>query len=767
LAWTALAAVIGVLLLAVAGVLLRRAEVRRMADTFGELAVAKERGSHRAQLQYPQIDLSACIGCGACVRACPEDGVLGLVHGQAAVIHGARCVGHGLCASACPVSAIRVTLGDVSRRDDIPVLTDQLEAHGVPGLFLAGEVTGYALIRTAIAHGAAVAAEVACRIGAPAARAVPARPRAVRATIGGGGPAAPDRDAAAEQPADVLDLCIVGAGPSGIACSLGAQERGLRFLTLEQEELGGTVAKYPRRKLVMTQPVELPLHGVIDRTQMEKEELVQLWRSLVHGHRLPIRTGEELVALHRDEAGVFTVETRRHRYRARHVCLALGRRGTPRKLGVPGEELPKVAYGLVDAQSYQRRRILVVGGGDSAVEAALGLAAQRGNEVTLSYRKAAFFRLKARNESNLREAVAARRLRVVYESDVKRIERDRVVLEIQREGAPPQVQELANDDVFVLAGGVAPFKLLGQAGVSFDPALRPAAEAGVAQGPGLLRALCVGLALALAALLWVAAFRGYYTAAPRERALSAQHELLRPSGPLGLSFAFGACLLIVANLLYLLRRSRFGKWIAGSLQDWLSCHVVTGVLALLLAALHGAMAPRSTIGGHAFLCLCVLVATGAVGRYFYSFVPKAANGRDLALEEVQARLAALSSEWDVAARGFGQRVRDAMQELVARRHWQRTFAQRVAGLLTDRLRVVAALRRLRALGRAEGIPKPQLARILHLVKRAQRIAQAAAHYEDLRGLLASWRFLHRWVAAVMVFLIVLHVAVALRYGEVF
>lgn len=760
--WFILGAVVLALLLAVLGLHARRIELRRMASVVGERTEAKERGSHQAQLRYPFIDLSACIGCGTCVAACPEDGVLGMVHGQASVVHGARCVGHGLCADECPVGAITLTLADVSTRRDLPAISEKFEAKGTPGLFLAGEVTGQALVRTAIAHGTAVANEVAARVAAHRPVPAPLPARRVLQMAGGGGERQARLPGARD---DVLDLCIVGAGPSGLACSLGAKQHGLRFVTLEQEdEIGGTVAKYPRRKLVMTQPVDLPLHGRLAKTTYQKEELIDLWQSVATAHRLPIRTGQEFVGLERDADGVFTVRTRTAVFRARNVCLGLGRRGTPRKLGVPGEDLPKVAYSLMDAQSYQGRRILVVGGGDSAIEAALGLAEQPGNQVTLSYRKAAFFRLKARNEDNLREALAAGRLEVIYHSQVTAIEPDCVALRIDGDA---QEYELPNDEVFVFAGGVPPFPLLEKAGVSFDPAERESVTPVAEQGTGLLRALSVGLCLALLALVWSLVFGSYYVLPKVQRPESPLHEWLRPSSRLGIGFGVAASVLIVANLLYLLRRSRLGRLIAGSLQNWLSYHIVTGVLAMLLALQHAAMAPHNTPGGHAFYCLVFLVITGAIGRYFYSYLPKAANGRELALEEIQSRLAALSGEWDAQRGAFAEGVRTHVEQLVQRSHWQRTFLQRLRALITDHFRLRRALAEIASEGRAQGIPEDQIERIARLSRRAYRTSQAASHYEDLRGLLASWRFFHRWVALLMVLLVVVHVIAAVRYANVF
>lgn len=736
--WTLLIALVVVLGIALFASLARRLELARMEEQVRERERSVRHGGAEAMLRHPVVDLSRCLGCGTCVRACPEEGVLDLVHGQAMVVNGARCVGHAACERECPVGAITVTLTNLEKRRDVPVIDERLEVVGTPGLFLAGEVTAHALIKTAIDHGVAVGAEVARRT-----------------TCGPG-------VAPSNEPADVLDLVVVGAGPAGLACSLEAKKHGLRFVTIDQEAApGGTVAKYPRRKLVLTQPVDLPLHGPLDRTTYTKEELVELWQRIAVERELPIQSGAVFESVERAADGLFTVATSVGTYRARCVCLALGRRGTPRRLEVPGEDLSKVSYSLLDANSYQGRKLLVVGGGDSAVEAALGLAEQPGNEVTLSYRKAGFFRVRSRNEQRLREATANGRLNVILASEVTAIHADAVDLAIQGQ----RTVRVANDEVFVMAGGIAPFELLERSGVSFDPSLRKPSEPVLEQGTGLVPALSIGFALALLTLAFALWNRDYYSLPAALRPTDSAHAWLRPGRGLGLAFGITAVGLIVVNLLYLLRRNGHLGFTFGSLRGWMTSHVATGILALLCAVLHAAMAPRDTAGGHAFIALSVLLVTGAIGRYFYAWVPRAANGRELEIEEVKLRLDALT---DDAARGhgrFAERVRREIQALVHAQQWQSSFFGRVRALLFGQREVRALLARLEAQGKREGVPNDRIAETLHLARRAHRTTLAAAHMEDLRAVLNTWRYLHRWVAALMIVLIVLHVVHALAYGE--
>jgi len=386
-------------------------------------------GIDKPKAQFPMVDRTLCIGCGACVSACPEGDVLGVVFGAAVIINGERCVGHGYCEVACPVGALKVGLGDVTTRPDIPILSPVNETS-VPNLFIAGELSGLSLIKNAISQGRMVINEIANR----------------SMPLAG---------------VDTLDVVIVGAGPAGLAAALGAVEKGLNYIVIDEKEPGGTILHYPRRKLVMTQPVELPLFGWLKQKEYSKEDLVAIWQEALAQFQLKIVANQRVEAVVKN-GDLFAVTTSTTSYSAQHVILALGRRGSPRKLEVPGEELTKVMYRLEDAQSFSENKLLVVGGGDSAVEAAVGLAKQPGNRVTISYRKNGFFRIKKKNEDAINRLIRDRKITVVFDSQVTEVRPSSILLKT-REG----IQEIPNDYVFVLIGGIPPFDMLKQMGIRF------------------------------------------------------------------------------------------------------------------------------------------------------------------------------------------------------------------------------------------------------------------------------------------------------------
>ena len=431
-----LAAYLGFALALLAALVLQvRGHRRREAQAVEAARRAGLKSGDGPRAQHPHIDIDWCIGCGACVSACPEGDVLQVIGGKAALINGRKCIGHGLCAEACPVGAIEIVMASPAMTADLPALSSEFESS-VENLFIAGELTGLALIKNAINQGRDCVDRIAGRL-----------PR-LRARPDCGEPA--------------VDVAIVGAGPAGLSAALRARERGLSCLCFESEEFGGTVANYPRQKLVMTSPVELPAFGKLRKLEIGKEELLATWKAAAKKVGLEVRSRERVEGITRDETGRFRIRTAKGEFRAQAVVMAIGRRGTPRKLGVPGEELSHVMYSLLDAEAYTGKRILVVGGGDSAVEAALGLALQPGNQVTISYRRAEFSRLKDRNEKRIGEAIEQGRIQVSFGSQPVEIRTGVVVLRVG-EG----LRELPADFVWIFAGGTPPKEFLEKVGIGF------------------------------------------------------------------------------------------------------------------------------------------------------------------------------------------------------------------------------------------------------------------------------------------------------------
>jgi thioredoxin reductase (NADPH) len=415
----------GLLCIAVVVIYLRK-QKRSSKVVEDKIEKARLEGVHEPVSLHPVVDPRSCIGSGACIAACPEKDILGIRNGKATTINASHCIGHGACFHACPTQAITLVIGTEKRGVDLPHVNQTFETN-VPGIFIAGELGGMGLIKNAVFQGKQAVENIVKSMKK-------------------------DHGAA-------YDLIIVGAGPAGISASLTAKKFNLKFLTLEQDTLGGTVFTFPRAKVVMTSVMDLPLYGKIKLFETSKSELLHLWKEVISKHGIEIRENakvEEIVS----ENGSFKIVTLRgDSFQTKNVLLTIGRRGTPRKLGVAGESLEKVAYRLLEPEEISGKNILVVGGGDSAIESALLLADH--NKVVLSYRNDVFNRLKPKNASKINEAIDSGKIDARFKTNVGEIRKDVVTLSDENN----EEKTIPNDLVYIFAGGELPTQFLEKVGI--------------------------------------------------------------------------------------------------------------------------------------------------------------------------------------------------------------------------------------------------------------------------------------------------------------
>lgn len=398
--------------------------------TVAKIKKAQEEGLHEPVSLHPFIDVNSCIGTGACVAACPEKDIIGISNGKATVINASQCIGHGACFHACPTEAITLRIGTEKRGVELPHISKNFETN-VPGIFIAGELGGMGLIRNAVEQGRQAVENIA--------------------------------KSARRSHTATYDLIIVGSGPAGISGSLAARKHGLNFLLLEQETLGGAVYSFPRKKIVMTSPMDLPLVGKVKLFETSKSELLDLWQAALRKNNITVKENSRVESVIPEGDIIKVTTVGGEVFSASSVLLAIGRRGTPRKLNIPGEDKEKVAYRLLEPEDLSGQYIVVVGGGDAAVESALLLAGQ--NHVTLSYRNEVFNRIKPKNSTAVNEAVEEGKLHVLLKSNLVSIDDESVDI-MTADGVEPV--KVKNDLVYVFAGGELPTQFLEKAGIKIS-----------------------------------------------------------------------------------------------------------------------------------------------------------------------------------------------------------------------------------------------------------------------------------------------------------
>jgi thioredoxin reductase/NAD-dependent dihydropyrimidine dehydrogenase PreA subunit len=405
--------------------LLKQKRESAMVDQ--KIVQAKEDGVHEPVSLYPVIDPNRCIKSGACVDACPEKDILGIRNGRSTIINASHCIGHGACFRACPMEAISLWIGTEKRGVEIPHVSVNFETN-IKGIFIAGELGGMGLIKNAVTQGLEAVEYIAKTI--------------------------------VKNPKATYDIIVVGSGPAGISATLAAKKFNLSVLTLEQGTLGGTISTFPRSKIIMTSPMDLPLYGKVKLRETSKSQLLDLWHTVMSKHDISVKENSKVETI-KEEDGIFHITTSlEETFTAKTVLLAIGRRGTPRKLDVPGEETEKVAYRLLEPEEISGKKILIVGGGDSAIESALSLADH--NKVILSYRSSAFNRIKKKNAEKINEAIQNGLIDVQFNTNVVSIDEGFVAYKVSDSD---EILKWENDMVYIFAGGELPSQFLKNIGI--------------------------------------------------------------------------------------------------------------------------------------------------------------------------------------------------------------------------------------------------------------------------------------------------------------
>ncbi|MBI4817394.1 MAG: NAD(P)-binding domain-containing protein [Deltaproteobacteria bacterium] len=732
-----------VALVALVFVGLRRQRERRDTERH---RLARQEGLHVPTSLHPVIDTDLCIGSLACVRSCPEGDILGIVNGAGALVAGANCIGHGRCAAECPVDAIKLVFGSSERGIDLPEVDETFESSR-PGVHIVGELSGMGLIKNAMTQG--------LELGEYLGRTL-------------------------EQSHGELDVVIVGAGPAGLATGLALRAAGVSFEILEQDSLGGTVASYPRQKVVMTERVLLPIHGEFGKSSISKEELIAEFERMRARAELPVQTGVKVTAVNGADRN-FTVRTSSGDRRAKKVVLATGRRGSPRKLGVKGEDSAHVTYRLIDPEQYTGESVLVVGGGDSAIEAALALA-EAGATVAISYRGPAFARCRAENRDKISRAIEQGQVKAILSSEVVEIRGElsdrskgpsldqRGARSLGREcdlDVGGQRVTLPASYVIVSIGGELPTEFLQTLGIGvrrFSGEERKSAASNKVVGIGrrtrrsdqeegrrreLLGVGLFGLGLIILAAL---AFVGgdYYWLSQEAREQHPQHDFLRSSGLWGHGVGIAATIFMMSNFLYAMRKRIRALRGLGRIKTWLTFHVFVGTMSPLVIAFHAAFESKNQLATATAASLAIVAVTGLIGRYLYALLPSR-EGKLVDLSELRARYALLRAEISEEARARVGRVADRIVAEPPRR-----------GAVLEVLRSPIDGLRLRAARAAH--PDFVDFEVWEALAEAQTLRVSVAFYRGLRRALGAWRVLHVVLAVFLVFAIAVHVAISIYLG---
>lgn len=705
------------------------------------LVEARDKGLHIPATLHPVINPDICIGSLSCLKACPEGDILGIFENKAILIDAAACIGHGKCALECPVDAIKLVFGTSERGVDLPEVNEFFETNRA-GVHIIGELGGMGLIKNALTQGL----QLADYLG-----------KVMKKSVGGG---------------SVVDVAIVGAGPAGIAAAMGLRKQGLSFRLLDREAIGGAIYSYPRQKVVMTEAVNLPFFGKFGRRLISKELLLETLLKAMKKADVTVEAGVTVTGLEGPDGG-FTVVSNKGTIQARKVVLAIGRNGSPRKMGCKNEDQEKVAYRLIDPQQYQGSRVLVVGGGDSALEAANQLVEQSDAQVTLSYRNPELGKAREANKRKFKDNADAGKLTSMMGSQVMDVRAKEVILKIG-----DKLVALPNDFIIVYIGGELPGAFLGTLGIGVrkhfgtSPELGTKGEAKDAVAPRgtakqleewrRQRRLAFGLfalgtliVASLAVIGWE-----YYPLSLRQRTHSPFHALLRPAGPWGHGVGIVATLFMMSNFVYALRKRWPRMKGRGPIRQWLTFHQFVGFMSPLVISFHAAFQSNNLLATFTSCSLGVVVLTGVFGRFIFSVVTDS-QGRSAELAELQGQWERQKVVLEEAAKGASENpllrgllaqsapraLRGSVLLLLLRMPWERAHL---------RLRLWRV--------REEFANRTQFREFARGYERLMVVRTHVHFFRGLKQLMTGWRIFHVVLSVFLVFMITAHIAVSVFLG---
>lgn len=372
---------------------------------------------------YPAINKSLCVGCGTCVLACKNKKTLYVIDGKSTLVNPLTCDCCGECEKACPMGANQLIEYGKKMKVQMPDTDENFETN-IKGIYIIGSLAGAGLIKEAINQGRLVLNHIMKDVF-------------------------PDK---------VPQVLIIGSGPAGLSALLSCQKFGLPATCLEKEETANTIKNFPKKKVVMAEPVEMPLYGPLWIGHTTKEKLLAVWSKILRATKAPVTTGARLEKIEKN-GDRFIVSASGREYVCDKIVLALGTRGEPRKLNVPGETQQKVFYALLDANEFAGSNVAIVGAGDSALESALALL-NVGCRITLVVRRDGFPRAKDSNREKITAAIEQKRVQAFFNSTIMEIKPKSLVI-----STPQKNLEIENDFVFVLVGGELPFRLLEKIGI--------------------------------------------------------------------------------------------------------------------------------------------------------------------------------------------------------------------------------------------------------------------------------------------------------------